>query len=355
MILHVLSDSPYTYRFIDFVNKMFTPADHKFVVLISKNSRFANYYGSIENCQIAHSRFDYFKAAAKFYKAEKIIFHQLNQPRLLLILSILYPLSLRKSTWSIWGGDAYFHLYKEDTLKDKLIERIFAHSIRRFPTIAAYIPGDYAVVKKRYGINAKYIQAKYPSPIDVDYLREIKKLKKNQPTKTILVGNSGDPSNAHIATFELLYKYKDNDIKVVSVLSYGGSKDYVGKVIENGAKIFGDKFTPITEYMALKDYLWFASDVDICVFNHKLSQGLGNLYLFFSLGGKVFISNQTSPYKYYKSIGVELFATEDIQYMSFEAFCRFSDESRKNNMALILKEIDYTQLRLEWESVFFTA
>lgn len=352
MILHIFSDSPYTYKFIDLVNQMFSPAEHQFVVLLNRNSRFAGYYSSVKNCRLAYSNIDFFKSAVRFFEAEKIIFHQLNQPRLLLFLSIFYPLSFRKSTWSIWGGDAYFHSFKKNTLKDNLIERVFAHVIRRFPTIAAYIPGDYDVVKAKYNTKAKYIRAKYPSPIDVGCLRDVPKIEKKLPTTTILVGNSGDPSNEHIATFELLSKYKNHDIKVVSVLSYSGTKDYIEKVIESGNMIFGNKFSPITEYMPLEDYLKFISDVDICVFNHKLSQGLGNLFLFFALGGKVFISNQTTPFQFYKSTGVDLCATEDIQHLSFEDFCTFSQESRQTNKDLIFKEIDYRQIVLEWEQVF---
>jgi hypothetical protein len=243
----------------------------------------------------------------------------------------------------------------ESTLKDSLMLRVFAHSIRRFSTISSYIPGDYDVVRDRYGAKAKYIQAKYPSPIDVDCLKKIKISDRAHRTKTILVGNSGDPANEHIEIFKLLSKYKVNDINVVSVLSYGGSEEYIDKVIEYGTSTFGQKFRPITEYMPLEDYLKFVSDVDICVFNHKRSQGLGNLFLFFALGGKVFISNQTSPFRYYKSIGVELSATEDVQHMTFETFCEFSQSARQTNVELILKEIDYSQIRLEWERLFNAA
>jgi len=352
MILHIFSDSSYTYKYIDFVNSTWDPHDHEFVVLTMENSRFKEYYHHTANCHPVSGRLSFLHYAALFLKARKVIFHQLNQPRLLLILSLLYPSVFYKGVWSIWGGDVYFHRYKTKSIKDNLIEKIMGHVISKLPYITGYIPGDFEIIKTHYKTDAKYIKSKYLIPFDMEEVKELKSERKQDASTTIMVGNSADPLNEHVNAFAQLSRYKNEKIKILSVLSYGGSGQYVDKVIETGKSIFGEKFVPITDYMSFEEYLNFISSVDIAFFNHKRQQGLGNVVLFFALGKKVFISRNVTPYEYYKSIGISLFPTEQVPNMTFDEFIQIDEDAIEQNRAIIFDDVNLANIKNEWENVF---
>jgi hypothetical protein len=318
---------------------------------MNNNSKFLQFYESEDNCSVTTSKKIYSNHKQKFRQSKQIIIHQLNKPILMLELLMLYPKSFSKMSWILWGGDVYFNKYRSNSIKDNVLEVLRKIVITKIPTIVSYIKGDYDYINDNYKSKAKYIKAKYPSPIDIDIIKEMRfKNTDNNQTINILVGNSADPSNEHLATFKLLKRFIDEDIKIYAVLSYGGSKEYINDVTVYAKKTFGNKFTPIYDYMNFKQYLEFINDTDICLFNHKRQQGLGNQIVFFALGKKVYISDTTTPFSYYKDLGIDLCATEYIKKMNFHEFSK--KINYKNNRKLILEDIDEKTIKKEWENVF---
>ena len=353
-ILHIFNDSPYTDKFIRFINKYFEFTEHQFIILcLNDKSKFLEFYKTQSNCSVTQSKSIYFKYSQDFKSAKQIIIHQLNKPQLMASLLIFYRQAYKKMVWSIWGGDVYFYKYKSNSLKDTLMELLRKITISKIPVITSYIKGDYEEVVKIYNSSANYIKAKYPSPIEEErILKFANKNKKNTDCISILVGNSADPSSEHIATFNLLQKFKDENIKVFSVLSYGGTKNYIETVIQSGKNIFGNKFEPILEYMNFEDYLNFLGNIDICVFNHKRQQGLGNVYVLLALQKKVFMDSSISPFRYYRDLDIKIYDTKKINESSFEDFKYQEKKETINNYNLILKDISEKTIYEEWKNVF---
>lgn len=353
-ILHIFNDSPYTEKFIRFINKYFEPTEHQFIILcLNDKSKFLEFYKTQTNCSVTQSKSIYFKYSQDFKSAKQIIIHQLNKPQLMASLLIFYPQAYKKMVWSIWGGDVYFYKYKSNSLKDTLIEFLRKIIIAKIPVISSYIKGDYDEVVKIYNSSAKYIKAKYPSPIEEEkILKFANRNKQNADCISILVGNSADSSNEHIAAFNLLQKFKDENIKVFSVLSYGGNTNYTDSVIQSGKKIFGDKFKPILDYMNFEDYLSFLGSIDICVFNHKRQQGLGNVYILLALQKKVFMDSSISSFRYYHELGIKIYDTKKIDKFSFEDFKHQEKQETINNQNLILNDISEKTIYKEWKNVF---
>lgn len=354
MIVHILSDSPYTFRFIEFINNSMEKSDHTFFVQTRSDSKFIDFYNENVNCRMFISPREMLASSKILLEAKAIIIHQLNQPKLLLFISIFYPKLLNKMTWVIWGGDAHFLCEHIVTVKERLIAKLYSHAIKKFAFIASHIPGDYKLVTSRYSTNAKYINLKYPSPIDEVTINRVKKTLIRKDGRTIMVGNSADPSNNHIDAFVALSKFVDCDIKILAVLSYGGNCEYIDSVIKAGKNIFGSQFVPVVEYLSFEDYLRLVSSVDVCVFNHRRQQGMGNLRLFFTLGTKVFISSQVTTFSYYKTIGIDLYATEDIPKMQIDDFFTFSQDSSKLNISRIEDDLDSKKIKLGWDDFFRT-
>lgn len=351
MILHILSDSPYTKKFIEFIHNNFDENEHTFIIFLeNKKSKYLDFYQSHENCFVTHNKTIYFAYKEDFKTAQQVIMHQLNKPQLLAVLLLYYPIVFKKMVWSIWGGDLYFYQYKSNSLKDTLIEFLRKLVIKKIPVISSYIRGDFEKAVEIYGTKANYIKAKYPSPISLKNIAQ--EPQKDTKEIRILVGNSADPSNEHLAIFELLQQYKDENIKVMAVLSYGGSKEYIAEVIQSAKAIFHEKFEPIVEYMDHHKYLEFINSIDICVLNHKRQQGLGNVVLFLALKKKVFMHENTTPYQYYKDLGIKIYPTSAIRRYSFEKFIHHEREEKENNKHLILSDMDESSIVGEWMHIF---
>ncbi|CAA6810235.1 MAG: Glycosyltransferase [uncultured Sulfurovum sp.] len=351
--LHVFSDAPYTEKFIRFIEKYFDPNEHEFIILCQKQSKFLDFYKQRKNCKVTYTKNIYFNFKDLFKHSKKIIIHQLNKPILMLSLIIFYKKAFKKMVWSIWGGDVYFYKYKSNSFKDNMIELLRKIVIAKIPLISYWIKGDYLKVKEVYKSKAKGIKAKYPSPIDIAKIENIKlDVHKQEDPVRIFVGNSADPSNEHIETFKLLQKFQNENIEVVSVLSYGGSEHYREEVMATGKEFFKNKFKPISTYMNFNEYLSFINSMDICVFNHKRQQGLGNQLVFFILEKKVFISHTTTPFSTYKDLGIDIYSTEDIVKLDFQNFITQSKDKKKESRRLTLEDMSEECIMNEWNEVF---
>lgn len=353
-ILHIFNDSPYTEKFIRFINKYFEPTEHQFIILCLNNkSKFLEFYKTQANCDVTQSKSIYFKYSQDFKSAKQIIIHQLNKPQLMASLLLFYPQAFKKMVWSIWGGDVYFYKYKSTDLKDTLMEFLRKITISKIPVISYWVKGDYDVVCNIYKTSAIGIQAKYPSPIDLDKIEQLEyKNSNNKNEIIIIVGNSADPTNEHLEVFSMLEKYKNENIKIFSILSYGGTKNYIENVIQIGKNIFKEKFIPVVDYVNFEQYLNFLNESDICILNHKRQQGLGNQLVYLALNKKLYIDSTTTPFEYYKDLKIDIFDTRDISDLSFNDFTFQTKESKDNNRTIILESMNELTIAQEWQKVF---
>lgn len=352
-ILHILTTSPYSKQFIEFINDNFNANEHLFIVLcMSDKDPYIDFYRLQNNCLVTKNKFFFVKYKSQFEKSEQIILHQLNQPILMLSLILFYPQSFKKIVWSVWGADIY--PLNKNSLKSYFIEKIREKVISKIQLITAYIRGDYNIVLSNYVTKAKYIKSKYPSPISASKIKKLLEKSNDKRNKTIniLISNSAAYENNHLETLQILSKYRDYDIKIIAVLSYGGDNDYVNKVIKYGEFIFNDKFEAILNFMHFDDYLNFINRIDVCVFNYNIQAGLGNLYLLLAMKKKVFIDGKTTPFQYYKEVGIQVYDTNKIVDNSFEDFISFSIEIMNKNSNLIFNDIDEKNISIEWKNVF---
>jgi hypothetical protein len=141
--------------------------------------------------------------------------------------------------------------------------------------------------------------------------------KKKDNTVHIQIGNSADPSNEHFEMLEMLKPYASDNIRIYAPLSYG-DLEYARRVAEAGMSYFGNKFVPMLDYMSFDKYLQFLGDVDIAIFNHRRQQAMGNTITLLGLGKKVFMRNDVTPWKLFKSIGVELNCVSELNIIPME-------------------------------------
>ena len=149
----------------------------------------------------------------------------------------------------------------------------------------------------------------------------------------ILLGNSASKGNRHPEAFEMLSRFRQENIKVICPLSYNSPSlpDYHNRVFESGERLLGDKFVPLTELMPQQEYAKVLQTMDILVYNHPRQQGLFSLSVMLHSGKKCFLRSETSSYAMLRDFGVHVFPTESIPSLSFAEFCHFPPELAEAN------------------------
>ncbi|MFT7086872.1 MAG: hypothetical protein ACJAZX_000292 [Rickettsiales bacterium] len=311
--VHLMHNDKFNADYIGFINENFSPKDHLFI-----------FYGGwsqfkipdLENVLFCKS-FKQFKKNKKCLEsAKKIILHGLFQKKVVLFLDRNSDL-LTKCSWVIWGGDLYHYKYRDKNPKEDLFEEVRKRVIGAIGEFTTVMKEDYDLARSWYGAKGSFIRCViYPNALCHYDSVDIVNIKKTSPN--ILVGNSAAAENNHIEIFHRLQRHLDKISKVICPLSYCDKNGYAQKVIEEGRKIFQDKFLPITDFMDKEQYYnMLLNDVDIAIFNHERQQALGNIISLFAMGKKVYVSQKSCLYEGLKFYNLRYFASEDIESDSF--------------------------------------
>lgn len=241
-------------------------------------------------------------------KADKVILHSLFSNSKLLYLFLNQHL-LYKCYWVMWGADLYAYNKPRPRIRDKIKHYIRTKVYSKLGHFITYIKGDYELAQKWYGASGEYHKCfTYPSNLYKEYDTKLR----THLTTNIQLGNSADPTNNHIDVLEQLLKYKDENIKIFTPLSYG-NQEYAKEVTAKGKELFGDKFIVLNDFMPFEKYLEFLSEIDIAIFAHKRQQAMGNTITLLGLGKKVYVDSESVQFNFFKKNTVEIFDVRNIE------------------------------------------
>lgn len=250
--------------------------------------------------------------------------------------SIIYKIpSEIKVVWFAWGADLYYPIaYKSfieiPNLYGKITSRIAKNesrnlngflrnfkrllfdywvkkSVSRIDYFSGVIPKEYQHMKKLPFFHAKEVVFSYnalPSKSDSDMNFTTAK------GDNILIGNSGDMTNNHLEIFEVLKTLDLGKRKIFVPLSYSGSERYKALVKEKGREYWGDKFISMEDFMSYEEYLQVLSSCGIRIFGHERQQAMGNITIAWKQGCKIFLSETSMAYDFYKKLGVKFFTIQ---------------------------------------------
>lgn len=184
-----------------------------------------------------------------------------------------------KMAWLSWGGDCDYD--SESYIVKNVLKKVKY----------AYAPKTaFDMIKQNYGIEARdggkasYCYISY----DKKQNTECKKIEKY---KSILLGHSAYEYNNQMEGLRLLYKWKDENIKIYCPLAYGNA-DYRDIIIAEGRKMFGDKFIPMTKFMEMNEYYGFLNNIDIAVFPMTRMAAATTLAYLTSRNKKIYLSKE---------------------------------------------------------------
>lgn len=336
MYIHIFyGESGYSKTLLQILENHIDVKNHIVVFGFGKNiNKEVAYSGKIETKYLSKNA-DLFFVIKKLRKADWIYIHFLQYNPTLLYWATQKSL-LSRSTWIVWGSDVYSYYKRNNNIKTRLYEALRKIIISEIPEIAAFVKEDFDLIKELYKTKAEYMPILYPIPVNTEHLDKLK-LNKSHIQTVFFIGNSGDKSNQHTEMIDLLSPFKEEKIKVICPLSYGGSKEYRESVINFGLEQFGDKFTPLLYYMNQEEYSQVLGYVDVALMNHKRQQALGNILALLYLEKKVFLRSEITSFSFLKRHNFVIFDIDRIKEMSFEQLTAMPENLSINKK--IVKEI----------------
>jgi dTDP-N-acetylfucosamine:lipid II N-acetylfucosaminyltransferase len=123
----------------------------------------------------------------------------------------------------------------------------------------------------------------------LDSLSKVSSKRRNSPL-SILVGNSGTPTNNHL---DAVKKIAESGIEanLYIPLSYG-DQSYINFVKQNLGFYKNGKIEFMEKFMAFNEYLEFLSNMDALVMNHIRPQGYGNIFMMMYLNKPVLMNSK---------------------------------------------------------------
>lgn len=210
--------------------------------------------------------------------ADWIFVHAMNCKRSVLVFT--KKKYAKKVIWRTWGHDMRPLAIEHGSLIKKILTRglffCYKKKVRQFKAIGVANDIDSVNVNKTFGelntVVLNYIE------LNNGALREIEKAKKSKcdPVK-ILIGHSGSPFDCHIEAMNKLMAYRNENIRICLILSYGGPTEYISQVRAYAETQFPGKCEIIDSFMSKQDYIQYISTIDIALFPQLHSTALGNL------------------------------------------------------------------------------
>lgn len=318
----------FIYPYIGFVQKNFDFNSHFFWVKFNPGDSVPDNIINVNKVlpPFINRLIGYISLIFRILSARKIILHGLFNFKVLLIIWLL-PHVRKKCYWNIWGADLYQYKQSSKNIKWHVKQFFMRSTIKDIGYIVSGTPGDAGLVKKWYGGNSTYINCfNYLSNLHIECC------KKNASNKhiNILVGNSADPTNNHLEIFNKIERYKDDKIIIHCPLSYGDSS-YASVIIDEGKRLFGDKFLPVIDVMPFDEYKDLLCSIDIAIFNHDRQQAMGNIRALVGMGKKVHMRNSLTSTDSLKSLGVKVFSIEEINLIKSFPESKSNAELMKEN------------------------
>lgn len=363
-VLHLVYDE----KFVTFAAEVFASCSgttNRYLVIVNDDSAPLRFVANLANKQRVTKR--YFRSHAMMRELEwcdVLIVHYLGLPGAKLILRAPSRVLV---VWSGWGGDYYDLLpHGEQTLlgdatrslllaidrersgrlrtmprrirsavmrvRNRLVvDPLLRRAIRRVNYFSAPIPEDFDVFKRLAPgkKHAEYAQLNYAS---------VERTFSSGPAvvtgDAILVGNSASATNNHADVFDRLAKLDLGGRRIIVPLSYG-DEIYRDAVIAYGRRLFGERFEPLIEYMAIERYNVVIGQCSVALMGHRRQQGVGNIAMLLLIGARVFIDRASPVLGHLKARGAYVSALDELANGSSAFLEPLSPEQQRANRSVV--------------------
>lgn len=243
-----------------------------------------------------------------------------------------------------WGGNELRPYISEPakSLKekiDKFVRNTYAflyhRIVKKFCVIGVANIVDVLDVQSVYGENMRTYPISYGYHVnhEINY-EDIMANRRENNKERILIGNSANKRNKHIEILDILSKYKNENIDLYLILSYGADMNYISKVENYATSIFGDKVHFIRDLMNAENYAKFISTIDIGIIADTTSRALGLLFSLSVFESKIYVERNG---KIASAIAYSGCIPNYIDTIVSDDYCNFISNNKNNSMKM--KEI----------------
>jgi|GEM_PF-1358231 len=324
----------------------FNASEHSFIIFYKDvYEEFQNYSNVFYYENLYKTNFVKFTELSEKY--DLIILHS-NTLSLLQLYRIPEKI-LNKIVWVVWGQDLYSSnnyniLNPISTLKRFVRDSIWTlkkNKIKKFKAIGVGFEYDVVRVKKLFGEKINLVQLPYGyKRNNIDELNtNILKYKENvspinKPYK-IMIGHSAFKFIKHKKIIDKLAKFKDENILISLVLSYGDER-YADAIEKYALEKFQDrnKIEIIKDYLSKEEYWEYLQSVDVCILDYTHQSALGNVYLLLYFGKKLILNRNGVIKKGLDDEQIKTFTVNDLDKLDFNELVRplSNDEICRENI-----------------------
>ena len=348
MILHLLFDD----KFGEYAIRQFSGEEMRSEFVLVTQSSAPDCHHKYEGVRVVlEDRAEFFDLLQRLGEYKAIVLHGLFFPWQERVLRAV-PNHV-KVAWVFWGGDIYgrkdiadnyLSAFSKRLKRIQSIKRFIKRRkafdsfempfelLRRIDYCLTDVPEDFAFVKEYLDSEIKELWYNYYSVEET--IGDLMDSRCNG--RSILLGNSSSLECNHIEGLKAVRKMNLSTIEKVYVpLSYGES--WLRKaVIGRGRSLLGQRLHPLTDYLPREKYNQIIQGCSVAVMPHYRPQAFGNIITALWLGTRVYMSNRSQLFAFFKRIGVIVFSLEDdFNNRNVSALQPLSDEETDINRRVI--------------------
>ena len=348
MILHFLSDE----KFSDYVINQFSEPEMRSEFVLMSDSESKKYF---RNCGVVkqvnpNDVEDMTTLLDSVGRYSAIVLHGLFFPWCETVLRNV-PNNV-KVAWVFWGGEIYGRKDLKDFFLSKRSKLLFGvHQLKKriegkeggdnyeLPLELFYridycltdIHEDFEFVTNYTQSRMKEVWYNYYS-ID-ETIGELR----NQCVEgnNILIGNSSSLTCNHVDGFRAAKRLYNDNSEIIVPLSYGEPwlRNFL---LKKGTYMFGSRFHPLVDFMPRYEYNNLIKKCAVVIMPHYRPQAFGNIITALWLGSRVYLSERSSLYTFFKRIGITLFSIEtDINRTKSPKVLSLSVKEREENRRIL--------------------
>lgn len=297
---------------------------------------------------------------AVFSKYDYIVMHSYLFPSVVRLFLHSHRSILKKVIWIEWGADLYSWESVGRSARS-VVNNIVNRCLRtRCHSMVGIFPPDCDYYQKAFPkakVNVYY--APYcGGSVDEEFFREappsrLPQTKAQGEPVYIQIGQNALSTLNHIDVLNTLARFRDENIRILLPISYGGTEAYADEVQRCAERIFGEKAICLRDVMPVDAYFQLITRVDIAIFNTTRQCGLGNIYRLIYRNTKLYMPEDCVMYSYFVDNGITINKYEELAACSYQTFIedmRPYDWEKADIYFERLRDLDY-QYQL-WKEIY---
>ena len=349
MILHLLTDE----KFTDYTIEQFAAPEMQSEFVLIPYNNVMQLVKHIDQCTVVMPFSPEFEALLdRLDQYTGIILHGLFWGKWQQPILERVPKSV-KVGWMFWGGEIYSRAEQYDLFLAPItkalndIHKCFKHIkentsseiplslFKRIDYCLTDMQEEYEYANQYTGGSFDHLWYNYYS-LD----RTVGSLLNSRcEGKNIWIGNSAAEKNNHLDILWTIFKqglhrkYKDSE--VIIPLSYGAQ--WMANIVAKVSRfIFGERAEILNTYMPLEEYNAKMLSSSTIILGYTQPAAQGNIITALWLGMRVYLSEKSFAYDYFKRIGCKVYSIEhDLKRNNKDVFAPMSDEDVAANREIL--------------------